>query len=113
MKLGGSAYMQNGRGWADRRVSMVGEGERVALPPPKIGIKMLSEEILTSFTYVLIIKLGGNRYTTHAKWKGWTDRRVSMVGGEWTLPPPLEIRKKEAVRGNFNFFHLYVTTFLI
>ena len=28
-----AAYMQNGRGWADRRLSMVGGGEG-ALPPP-------------------------------------------------------------------------------
>ena len=36
MKLGGStntAYMQNGRGWADRRLSMVGEGGGLAPPP--------------------------------------------------------------------------------
>ena len=55
MKLGGStntAYMQNGRGWADRRLSMVG-----ALPPPlENEKKSLSEEILTAFTYVLLIK---------------------------------------------------------
>ena len=58
MKLGGStntAYMQNGRGWADRRLSMVGEGG--ALPPPlENEKKRLSEEILTAFTYVLLIK---------------------------------------------------------
>ena len=31
--------------------------------------KVLSEEILTSFTYVLLMKLGGwgDRYTIHAK----------------------------------------------
>ena len=31
--------------------------------------KILSEEILTSFTYVLLMKLGGggDRYTIHAK----------------------------------------------
>ena len=28
------AYMQNGRGWADRRLSMVGEGGGLAPPPP-------------------------------------------------------------------------------
>ena len=45
-------------GWADRRVSIV-EGGEGALPPPlKMG-KMLSEGILTFFTYVLLMKLGG------------------------------------------------------
>ena len=29
------AYMQNGRGWADRRLSMVGEGGGLAPPPRK------------------------------------------------------------------------------
>ena len=93
MKLGGrSAYMQNGRGWVDRRVSMVGEGEREPCPPPKMGKNMLSEEILTSFTYVLVMQLGGNRYTIHAKWKGVGGQvRVHGRGGEGTLPPPLEI----------------------
>ena len=38
--------------------------------PLDIGKKMLSEEILTFFTYVLLMKLGGNRYIIHAKWKG-------------------------------------------
>ena len=36
MKLGGStntAYLQNGRGWADGRLSMVGEGGGLAPPP--------------------------------------------------------------------------------
>ena len=41
--------------------------------PYTLEKKMLSEEILTFFTYVLLMKLGGNRYTIHAKWKGgWT-----------------------------------------
>ena len=42
----------------------------VAPPPRNWKKKMLSEEILTSFTYVLLMKLGWNRYTIHAKWKG-------------------------------------------
>ena len=53
-----------------------------ALPPPlEKEKKRLSEEILTSFTYVLLMKLRGDRYTIHAKWKRWADRRLSMVGG--------------------------------
>ena len=43
-------------GWADRRMSIV---EGALPPPPEMGKKMLSEEILTSFTYVLLMKLGG------------------------------------------------------
>ena len=31
----------------------------------------------------------------------------------WGLCPPSRYWKKEAVRGNFNLFHLYFTTFLI
>ena len=43
--------------------------------------------------------------------EGWADRRVSMVGGgEEGALPPLEIGKKDAVRRNFNLFHLYFTT---
>ena len=60
-------------GWADRRVSIVGGGGgEGALPPHlEMGKKMLSEEILTFFTYVLLMKLGGiDKHCTHAKWKG-------------------------------------------
>ena len=46
-----------------------GEG---ASPPPRNWKKRCctSEEILTFFTYALLMKLGGNRYTVQAKWKG-------------------------------------------
>ena len=47
-----------------------GGGARGRRPPLEIEKKMLSEEILTFFTYVLLMKLGGNRYTVQAKWKG-------------------------------------------
>ena len=58
------------KGWANRRVSIV-EGGRGGLAPPEIGKKMLSEEILTSFTYVLLMKLEGiDKHCIHAKWKG-------------------------------------------
>ena len=45
--------------------------------------------------------------------RAWADRRVSMVeGGEGALPPlPLEMGKKDAVRGNFNLFHLCFTNY--
>ena len=83
-------------GWADRRVSIV-EGGEGALPPP---LKMLSEGILTFFTYVLLMKLGGSTNTAYMQnGRGWADRRLSMVGegGGLAPPPPLENEKKEAV----------------
>ena len=46
-----------------------GRGEG-ALPPLEIGKKDAVRGILTIFTYVLLMKLGGNRYTVQAKWKG-------------------------------------------
>ena len=54
----------------------------------------------------LLLKLGGDRHT------------CNMEGGEQTCvcpwwggasPPPVEIEKKDAVRGNFNLFHLCFT----
>ena len=60
MKLRGmtnTAYMQIGRGWMDRRFSMVGGGGGEA--PQKMKKKRLSEEILT---YVILMKLGGVVY---------------------------------------------------
>ena len=53
-----------------------GEG---ASPPLEIRKKMLSEEILTSFTYVFLMKLGGGS-TYMQNGRGWADRRLSMVG---------------------------------
>ena len=53
-----AAYMQTGRGWADKRLSMVGGGRGDgALPsPPRKKKRGCQEEILTAFTYVLLIK---------------------------------------------------------
>ena len=53
------------------------------------------------------MKLGGNRYTVQAKWKGGrTDAYVSIVEGErGPFPPP----PKKVVRRNFNLFHLCFT----
>ena len=51
---------------------------------------------------------GGSTYMQHRR--GWADRRVSMVGGREEMGPcPIEIGKKDAVRGNFNLFHLCFT----
>ena len=55
--------MQNGREWADRRLSMVGGGGGLA--PLENEKKILSEEILTSSTYVLLMKLGGGGRSIH------------------------------------------------
>ena len=55
------------------------------------------------------MKSGGeSAYMQHRR--GWADRRVSMVGGrEERGSCPLEIGKKDAVRGKFNLFHLCFT----
>ena len=66
--------MQNGRMGGQARVHSMGGGggERGPCPPPlEMGKKMLSEEILTSFTYVLLMKFRGiDIHCIHAKWKG-------------------------------------------
>ena len=41
--------------------------------------------------------------------RGWADRCLSMVGGVGASPRPWKMKKKEAVRGNFNLFHLCFT----
>ena len=75
--------------------------------------KRLSEEISISHL-CFTNEIRGDRYTIHAKWKGVGGQvRVHGGRGRGGLAPPLEIGKKEAVRGNFNLFHLYFTTFLI
>ena len=52
--------------WADRQLSMVGAWGPCPPPPPRKWKKRLSEEILSSFTYVLLMKLGGgDRHTLH------------------------------------------------
>ena len=47
----------------------------------------------------------------YAIWKGVSGQ--ARVHGRWVelggVAPPLEIGKKDAVRGNFNFFHLCFT----
>ena len=70
LKLGGDRHTCNIEG--GERAAACPWWERLGgTPPPwKLEKKMLSEEILTSFTYVLLMNLEGNRYTIHVKWKG-------------------------------------------
>ena len=101
-----TAYMQNGRSWADRRLralsNLGGGGDEGSCPSR--NKKKLSEEILIYFTYILLMKLGGG-IGIHAKWKGVGGQaRVQGRGGEEALPPPppLEIGIKDAV--SFHWF---------
>ena len=56
----------------------------------------------------LLLKLGG-WIDIHAIWKG-VSGQVRVHGGGGGIPPhPLEIGKKDTVRGNFNLFHLCFT----
>ena len=52
-------------------------------PPPRKWKERLSEEILTSFTYVLLMKLGCGRYTIHAKWKRVCGQALVHGGRGW------------------------------
>ena len=45
---------------------------------------------------------GGGRTGACPWWEG-------VHGGEGSCPPPVENEKKEAVKRNFNLFHLYFT----
>ena len=93
--VGGQALVHGRRGW--------GRG-RLAPPLLENEKKKLSEEILTSFTYVLLMKLGGGGIDTlyMQNGRGWADRRLSMVGGggaEGALPP-LENEKERRISAN-------------
>ena len=58
----------------------------------------------------LLLNLGGGGIDIHAIWKGVSGQaRVHGGGGAKGRRPPLEIGKKDAVRGNFNLFHLCFT----
>ena len=59
------------------------EGVGVLPPPLENEKKRLSEEILTSFAYVLLMKLRGDRYTIHTKWKGVGGRALVHGGRGW------------------------------
>ena len=73
-----------------------GGGGDGVLSPLENEKKRLSEEILTSFTYVLLMKLMGDQYTIHAKWKEVGGQALILHGGRrwgaWGLCPP-QLRK--------------------
>ena len=87
IKGGGSthtAYTYKMEGGVGGQAIVHGGGEGALPPPLENEKKRLSKEILSSFTYVLLMKLGGgDRHTLH------------------TIACPHE-NKKKAVRGNFN-----------
>ena len=87
--VGGQALVHGGRG--------VGLAPLPLLENEK---KRLSEEILTSFTYVSLMRLGGGGIDTlyMQNGRGWADRRLSMVGGGGGFAPPLENEKKGCQR---------------
>ena len=92
--------MQNGRVGGQARVhSRRGRGGLAPLPL-EMGKKMLSEEILTSFS-LLLMKLGRiDKHCIHAKWKGVGGqalvhgKRGWGQGGFTPPPPPLENEKR-------------------
>ena len=51
-------------------------------------IKGCPEEILTSFTYVLLMKLGIDIHYIHAKWKGVGGQALVHGGRGWGPAPP-------------------------
>ena len=80
-------------------------GGQGAVGPPPINWKKtrLSEDILISFTYILLMKLGGGGVSIHATWKGVGGQAcVHGRGGRGCLAPPLEMGKKDAARRNYN-----------
>ena len=84
-----------GGGWTSACPWWEGVGARGSCPPPPEKKKRLSEEILSSFTYiVLLMKLGGDRYTIYAKWKGVGGQALVHGGGGGEALPPLENEKK-------------------
>ena len=69
-----------------------------ALPPLENEKKILLEEILTSFTFVLLMKLGGGRsihYTCKMKEGGRTGACPWWVGGGRGGFAPLENEKRK------------------
>ena len=80
MKLGGggSAYMQNGREWADRRVSVVGGRGSLALPPYEFLDTRLHGEICLANVVMgdlRTCRLGARNGLKSANWSGVTGQR--------------------------------------
>ena len=76
--------MQNGRVGGQAHVHSRGERGPYPPPPLEMGKKMLSEKILTSFTYVLLMKFRGiDIHCIHAKWKGVGGQALVHGGREW------------------------------
>ena len=64
--------------------------------------------LVYSFTYVLLMKLGGSTNTEYMQKMEGVGGQALVHGGRGPCPP-LENEKKEAIRGNFNLFHLCFT----
>ena len=93
--------MQYGRGWAGRRVSMVGEGRGGVAPPLEIGKKDAVRGNFNLFHLCFTYEIRGESIHCTSKVEGWADRPMSIVEGEkW---------EKNVVRRNFNLFHLCFT----
>ena len=61
------------------------------------------------FGHLLLNLGGGDRHTCNMEGGERAGACPWWGRGEGALPPPLEIGKKDAVRGNFNLFHLCFT----
>ena len=106
-----TAYMQKIEGGGRTGACLWWEGwGREGLTPPLENEK--KEAIRGNFNLFHLcftneIRGGGDRYTIHAKWKRVGGQ--ALVHGTLPLPPPLENEKKEAVRRDFNPFHICFT----
>ena len=61
------------------------------------------------FGHLLLNLGGGGRHTCNMEGGERAGACVWWGRGEGSSPPPIEIGKKDAVRGNFNLFHLCFT----
>ena len=90
MKLGGGSIhytCKMGGGWADRRLSMV--GARGPCPPLENEKKEAVRGNFNFFHHVLLMKLKGDRYTIHTKWKGVGGQALVHGGRGWGDLAPL------------------------
>ena len=68
------------------------------------GQRNIEKHSMFAIVWPLAAKLGGG-VDIHVIWKGMSGQ-ACVHGGEGALPPPLEIGKTGAVRGNSNLLHL-------